>query len=732
MRDRSRTFLNRYVEDRPEILEARRRFLNLIIYPFLALGLLATIMGSLQAYQQGRWFFSIIYAGCYLILVGTALPSRRIPLIIRSFGLILPLFVLSIAVLMRIGLSGVGLELLLLACALSSSLLGRKAGLILVGIAAVSMTIIGWGMVSGSLPVREENMLTSLSPLAWATSLTVFCMAGVGLVTLSQVFLVRLKDSLALLEEHAEKLKQSNDSMKETIEAREEAEKALRESEEKYRVLVENAGDAICIAKDGKLKFVNKRTEELSGYSRDELLSKNFYEIIHKDDQALVMERHMQRQQGIKIPSNYSFRIIHKSGDVKWIELNVVVIDWQGETASLNFLRDITERRQTEEKLARSKKMESLGLLAGGVAHDLNNVLSGMVSYPDLLLLDLPEESKLRKPIETIRESGRRAADIVQDLLTVVRGTVTTKEFMNLNDLVIDYLNSSDFRELEHIRPMVAFKTDLDNQLFNISGSKIHIRKALMNLVLNAAEAIEGRGNVTIGTINRYVDKALRGYNDATIGEYAVLAVSDDGQGISSGDLERIFEPFYTKKVMGRSGTGLGLTVAWNVMQDHKGYIDVTTDKNGTTFYLYFPITRNEIENKGLSTSLEGCRGNGEIILVIDDVESQREISCNMLDALGYKTKAVSSGEEAVEYLKKHTADLLLLDMIMDPGINGRKTFERIREIHPHQKAIIVSGFSETDEVRKAQELGAGIYIKKPFTLETICSAVKEELGRRP
>ncbi len=386
--------------------------------------------------------------------------------------------------------------------------------------------------------------------------------------------------------------------------------------------------------------------------------------------------------------------------------------------------------RESEEKLARSKKMESLGLLAGGVAHDLNNVLSGIVSYPDLLLLDLPEDSPLRKPIETMRESGHRAAAIVQDLLTVARGVATTKEPLNLNALVEDYLLSPEFEKLKRFNPTVTVKTNLYTDLFNISGSDPHLRKVVMNLVSNATEAIEGSGNVIISTMNCYVDRPLRGYNDVKVGEYVILSVSDDGLGISPDDLERIFEPFYTKKVMSRSGTGLGLAVVWNVVRDLKGYLDVITDENGTTFESYFPVTRVEVPNKDLSIAIEDYKGDGEKVLVVDDEESQREIVCEMLNTLGYQAKAVSSGEEAIEYLEENTVDLLLLDMIMDPGINGRETYERIIEIHPNQKAIIVSGFAETDEVKEAQKLGAGRYIKKPITLERIGLAVKDELEK--
>jgi signal transduction histidine kinase len=258
---------------------------------------------------------------------------------------------------------------------------------------------------------------------------------------------------------------------------------------------------------------------------------------------------------------------------------------------------DITDRMQaaealqeSKEKLARSKKMESLGLLAGGVAHDLNNVLSGIVSYPDLLLQDLPEDSPFRKPIETIKDSGDRAVAIVQDLLTVARGVATAKEPLNLNDLIDDYLRSPEFNQLKQFHPTVTVKTKFDTDLLNIIGSQVHIRKVVINLLSNASEAINGNGNVTLSTMNRYVDRPLWRYDDIKVGEYAVLTVSDDGSGISSDDLKRIFEPFYTKKVMGRSGTGLGLAVVWHVVQGHKGYIVVTSNDNGTTFELFFPI----------------------------------------------------------------------------------------------------------------------------------------------
>ena len=228
--------------------------------------------------------------------------------------------------------------------------------------------------------------------------------------------------------------------------------------------------------------------------------------------------------------------------------------------------------------------------------------------------------------------------------------------------------------------------------------------------------------------MNQYLDEPFKGYEDVRIGEYVLLSVSDDGSGISPGDLDRIFEPFYTKKVMGRSGTGLGLAVVWNSMQDHDGYINVKSNEKGTVFELYFPTTREQVADENEQVSLETCLGNGEKILVVDDEERQRDIANGILTRLGYTVEAVSSGEEAIKYVKKRPVDLILLDMVMPKGINGRETYEEIIKIHPGQKAIIASGYAKTKEVDLAQELGAGKYIKKPYALAKVGVAVKEEL----
>ncbi|MDY6792283.1 MAG: ATP-binding protein [Thermodesulfobacteriota bacterium] len=385
-----------------------------------------------------------------------------------------------------------------------------------------------------------------------------------------------------------------------------------------------------------------------------------------------------------------------------------------------------------ERKLSHARKMEAIGTLAGGIAHDLNNILSGLVSYPDLLLMDIPEDSPLRSTILTIQKSGERASTMVQDLLTMTRRGVAVTNVLNLNEIISEYLNSPEYNKLKSYHPEVEVSTCFDSNLLEILGSPVHLSKIIMNLVTNAAEALPEGGKINITTQNRYIDMPVGSYDDVEENDYVVLTVSDNGTGISPEDLERIFEPFYTKKVMGHSGTGLGMAIVWGTVKDHKGYIDVeSTEGKGTEFTLYFPVTRQELEKDTTRLFMRDYMGNGESILVVDDMEEQRDVAEGLLKKLGYSVTTVASGEEAVDYMKNNSSDLVVLDMIMDPGIDGLETYRRILKLHPGQKAIITSGFSETDRVKEAQKLGAGAYVNKPYMLEKIGIAIKKELGEK-
>ncbi len=518
-----------------------------------------------------------------------------------------------------------------------------------------------------------------------------------------------------------------------------ETEQRLLKSEKGFRDLFDSISDLIYVQDlNGRFISVNLALSTLFGYERDEVIGRPASDFM-KPEMRPFFERDYLEQIKTKGYQEGITSYFTKNGGELFIDYRSSLVEPDdGDPYISGSGRDVTERvlarreiKRLQNQILHSQKMEALGLMAGGVAHDLNNILSGIVSYPELLLMDLPQDSPLRRPIETIKESGMRAADVVADLLTIARGVATGKEVLNLNAIANAYLRSLEYQKLERTHAFVDLKVDLAPDLLNMSGSPVHIEKSLMNLVINACEAIKGSGTVAISTANRYLDEPLKGYEDVRRGEYVVLTVSDNGSGIRPQDLNRIFEPFYTKKVMGRSGTGLGLAVVWNTVQDHAGYINVTSNDRGTVFELYFPVTREKSAAQGKEVSLEDYLGHGEKILVVDDEERQREIACGILNKLGYRAEAVSGGEEAVRHVKQHPVDLVVLDMVMPKGMGGRETYEEIIKIRPGQKAIIASGYAKTEEVEAVQKLGAGRYIRKPYTLEKIGIAVKNELQKQ-
>lgn len=513
-------------------------------------------------------------------------------------------------------------------------------------------------------------------------------------------------------------------------------EERLRESEEKYRYLIENISDGVVIFDlEMDVLFANRTACQIFGYEAEELCGMPLRQIVaeeHYSKMARELSHPHERRE-----SRYEAIISRKDGGQRFVLIaGKPHVDNSGNIiGSLAVFSDITEVKQAEEekrilneKLEHAKKMESLAVLAGGVAHDLNNILGPLVAYPEMILMGLPENSPIKKKVEMMGRSAREAADVIQDLLSLARRGRYEMTSLNLNDVINEYLESPSYYTLASRNPNVYVEVSLGRDIGPIYGSASHLLKVVMNLIINAFDAMPNGGRLLIETGQENLKSLRGGHNKIEAGDYLIFRVKDTGIGIEPAEIRKIFEPYYSKKKMGSSGSGLGLSVVYGIVKDHKGYYDVLSRVGvGTEFLLYFPISEVRTEIK--ETRPNDYSGT-ESILVIDDIEEQREVTVQLAGSLGYKAASVANGREAVVYLKNHKVDLMIVDMILEKDFDGCDTFREIIRSNPGQKALIMSGFSATERVELTQKMGAGQFVRKPFNRETLGRAIREELNR--
>ncbi len=537
---------------------------------------------------------------------------------------------------------------------------------------------------------------------------------------------IQASDS-ALQNAHSKVEKQAEELTLE-LQNRDVMEKELHKSEEKFRDLFNNAPDIyIILDPESRIVDVNQRGLKRLGYTSKELVGCLITDIMHQED-MVEAQKVMRKVVAGRPPKNMEARLISKNGNIRWVIKEFSLLkDEQEQILNIRVIcRDITARKRLQEELGRAHRLETAGRIAGQIAHDFNNLLGPLAAYPAMIRDDLPKGHAVVEMVDEIEEAAEKIADINQQLLSLGRRGHYSVEPLDLNTL----LNGVMMKLNKQGDSKNVIKKQFSHDLFKVTGGAAQLSRALSNLINNAVESMHGSGGkLTVSTQNIYLDKPLNGYKSITPGEYVKLEIADSGCGIPNEIINKIFDPFFTTKTMDKMrGSGLGLSVVHGVIEDHGGYVTVSSKINkGTVFTIYFPVAR-DVQPAGSQLPGE-LRGGDESILIVDDDSTQRKVTTQLLKRLGYKIDSVASGELAVEYVKINKPDLLVLDMVMD-GIDGAETYRRVLKERPGQKAIILSGYAMSRLVKLALNLGAGMFISKPISLDTLAHAVRTELDK--
>jgi two-component system cell cycle sensor histidine kinase/response regulator CckA len=510
------------------------------------------------------------------------------------------------------------------------------------------------------------------------------------------------------------------------ITERRETEAALFESETKYRKVVENSLAGFYIIQDNLFRFVNKRFSEILGYTYEEIvdiLGPN--DLAHAEDRGMVEENIRKRlSDGIDY-IEYDFRALRKDGKVITLKALGSSILYNGKPAATGTLIDITKEKTLESQLRQAQKMEAIGILAGGVAHDFNNILTALTGYGTLLQLKLDKENPLRPYVDQILSASMKGANLTRSLLAFSRKQPITLNPVNLNNII----KGTEKLLKRLLTEDIILKTLLTSDNIMIMADPTQIDQILFNVVTNARDAMTKGGSLTIETKVVILDKefvTVHGFGEQ--GKYALLSISDTGAGMDAAVKEHIFDPFFTTKEVGK-GTGLGLSTTYGIVKQHKGYITVYSEPGiGTTFRIYLPLTSAAVETD--TSSSESIRGGKETVLVAEDDKEVRHLIKNILVEFGYTIIEAKDGEDAINKFNKHkNIDLLILDSVM-PKKNGKAVYDEVSATTPHIKVIFTSGYTRDVVLDKGIEDKKFDFIPKPLSPRELLEKVRKVLDK--
>jgi len=504
------------------------------------------------------------------------------------------------------------------------------------------------------------------------------------------------------------------------------AEEALRESMEKYSALVETTDTGFVIL-DGKGRVVDANPEyvSLTGHERlEEILGKSVTEWTAEYEKE-KNEAEVKKCFGQGFVRNLEIDYVDKKGNITPIEINATVVNNKNGPQILTLCRNITEHRKLEEQLRQAQKMEAIGQLAGGVAHDFNNILSAIMGYASISRLKMKDDDELKGHMEHIIAAAERGANLTHSLLAFSRKQVVELKPRNINDIIYGVQKILS----RVIGEDIEFKVNLSIEDLVVEADKGQVEQVLMNLMTNARDAMPHGGALLISTSSMEIDGShMKSHLVDKTGRYAVISVSDTGVGMGRAIQEHMFEPFFTTKEVGK-GTGLGLAMAYGIIKRHNGSINVYSEPGkGTTFNIYLPLVGSKVEDEQKMEVVPIPAGHETIVLAEDD-EVVRNVTKATLEAFGYKVIEALDGEDAVRVFagNKDVVPLIISDMIM-PKKSGSEVYEEARKIKPDVKVIFISGYA-SDVINKGGVLAKGVaFIAKPFKTDTLLRKVREVL----